>query len=165
MFSLRKRWHEFAAIPPGRRFEERYRRSGKRGRARIVGILAGALLTAVGIFFLLVPGPGIVFLLPGLALLAQGSLRLARWLDRSELWLRKRFSRIAYAVAALVPLFTYEADGVAVRRLRPEEFSQGLFRDGGRTLFFLDGRAAIRPLAVSASGIEEVTRALAEHDG
>lgn len=76
----------------------------------------------------------------------------------------EQLNGIAYAVAALVPLFAYEADGVTVRPLGPEEISQGLFRDGGRTLFFLDGRAAIRPLAVPASGVDDVTRALAEHD-
>jgi hypothetical protein len=48
---------------------------------------------AVGLFFVVAPGPGVLFLLPGAALLSQESLALARLLDRGEIWLRTKLRR------------------------------------------------------------------------
>ena len=93
---IRKNWRVFITSEPGRRFEERYRHSqqSKRGRAkRIVWLSAGIVLAVVGIFFLVAPGPGVLFLLPGAALISQEWLGLARMLDRGETWLRKKFRR------------------------------------------------------------------------
>ena len=81
---------------PGRRFQDRYRRMREhKGSAwkRCALFIAGILLTAVGIFFLVVPGPGIPILVVGLALLAQESVTLARLLDRAELKLRRIWKR------------------------------------------------------------------------
>ena len=84
---------------PGRRFQERYRRKHASRRGRLVRwacVLAGIILTLVGIFFLAVPGPGIPILAVGLALIAQESASAARILDRGELRVRewlKRFRR------------------------------------------------------------------------
>lgn len=69
---------------------------------------------------------------------------------------------IAYAVAALLPLFTNDAQGF--RRLSEDELLKGLFRDGGRKMVFIDGRAAIHALAVSANGVERVSQALSAAD-
>jgi hypothetical protein len=67
---------------------------------------------------------------------------------------------IAYAVAALVAVFTHDHD--TVRRLNEDEMVKGLFREGGRSLIFLDGRSSIGHLAVHAETIEQVARALSE---
>jgi hypothetical protein len=52
------------------------------------------LLSLVGVFFLAVPGPGIPILAVGLALIAQESAALARWLDRAELRLRRWWKKL-----------------------------------------------------------------------
>jgi hypothetical protein len=81
---------------PGRRFQERYRRKSRteRGRlARWAVVIAGIILTLVGIFFLAVPGPGIPILAIGLALIAQESAVTARLLDRAEVRIRRWLKR------------------------------------------------------------------------
>lgn len=93
---IRQNWRTFITSEPGRRFEQRYRhsRQGERGRAKRLGwFLVGVVLVAVGLFFLVAPGPGVLFLLPGAALLSQESLALARLLDRGEIWLRTKLRR------------------------------------------------------------------------
>jgi hypothetical protein len=60
---------------------------------RCACVCAGVLLSLVGVFFLAVPGPGIPILAVGLALIAQESAALARWLDRAELRLRRLWRR------------------------------------------------------------------------
>ena len=64
---------------------------------RCAFVAAGIVLTLVGAFFLAVPGPGIPILAVGLALIAQESSSLARWLDRTEVrgrcWWKKMRGR------------------------------------------------------------------------
>lgn len=82
---------------PGRRFQERYRRMHADKTSlwkRCVFVCAGVLLSLVGVFFLAVPGPGIPILAVGLALIAQESAALARWLDRAELRLRRWWKKL-----------------------------------------------------------------------
>jgi Putative transmembrane protein (PGPGW) len=82
---------------PGRRFQDRYRRKHAQNASawkRCAWFCAGILLTLVGVFFLAVPGPGIPILAVGLALLAQESVTLARWLDRTELRLRRWWKKL-----------------------------------------------------------------------
>jgi hypothetical protein len=67
---------------------------------------------------------------------------------------------LAYTVAALRPLYAYEADGSALRRIYGEELSNGLFRGGGKEMHFLDGRCPIRGVAVAAEHIPLVIQAL-----
>jgi hypothetical protein len=93
----RQGWDRFVYSLPGRRFRERYRRKSatQRGRlARCAVILAGIVLTVVGIFFLAVPGPGIPILAVGLALIAGESAAMARFLDRAEIRLRRWWKRL-----------------------------------------------------------------------
>ncbi|HZO03904.1 MAG TPA: PGPGW domain-containing protein [Burkholderiales bacterium] len=90
-------WDRFVHTAPGRRFQERYRRksASERGKmTRCAVVLAGIALTLVGLFFLAVPGPGIPILAIGLALIAQESVVLARFLDRTELRLRRWWKRL-----------------------------------------------------------------------
>lgn len=87
---------EITQSPPGRRFQERYRRKhAEKGSPwkRYGFVCVGILLTLVGVFFLVVPGPGIPILAVGLALIAQESSTMARWLDRTEVRLRRTWKR------------------------------------------------------------------------
>jgi len=82
---------------PGKRFQERYRRMHAENVSpwkRCAFFIAGIGLTLVGTFFLAVPGPGIPILLLGLALIAQESAALARWLDRTEVRLRRLWKKL-----------------------------------------------------------------------
>ena len=88
---------EITHSQPGRRFQERYRRNhAEKGSVwkRCGFVCAGIVLTIVGVFFLAVPGPGIPILLVGLALIAQESSTLARWLDRTEVRLRRWWKKL-----------------------------------------------------------------------
>ena len=90
-------WDRFASSPPGQRFQERYQRKLQSERGRLVrcGIFcAGLVLALLGVFFLLVPGPGIPILALGLALIAQESAATARFLDRTEVRLRGWWKRL-----------------------------------------------------------------------
>ena len=90
-------WDRFASSPPGRRFQERYQRKLQSERGRLIRcgtFCAGIVLTLVGVFFLLVPGPGIPILAVGLALIAQESATAARFLDRGELRVRGWLKRL-----------------------------------------------------------------------
>jgi hypothetical protein len=51
--------------------------------------VAGIILIAVGLFFCLVPGPGLPFLILGAAILSERSLTVARALDWTEIKVRK----------------------------------------------------------------------------
>jgi predicted benzoate:H+ symporter BenE len=87
---------EIAHGSPGRRFQDRYRKIGEKAGAwkRAAYLVAGIVLTVVGIFFLVVPGPGIPILIVGLALLAQISATVARLLDRAEVRLRRWWKKL-----------------------------------------------------------------------
>ena len=96
MFNVQS-WNRFAHTPPGRRFQERYRRKQEeKGNTwkRCAWVCVGVILVAVGVFFLAVPGPGIPILAVGLALIAQESASMARWLDRAELRLRRWWKKL-----------------------------------------------------------------------
>ena len=80
--------------PPGERFE----RFGEWQRARVglwrrllLRVLALACLL-VGLALLVLPGPGLLFVMLSLALLCADLPALSRALDRSELWLRARWN-------------------------------------------------------------------------
>lgn len=85
--NLRELWH----ATPGRRFTDRYRQHRRAGPAwrRPLSMIAGALLILLGALLMLTPGPGIVVLLAGAALIATESERAARALDELELKLRR----------------------------------------------------------------------------
>lgn len=61
---------------------------------RIFLLCVGLASTAVGVFFLFVPGPGSIMLVFGIALIAGQSLLVARCVDRLELLLRPTFLRL-----------------------------------------------------------------------
>ena len=80
----------FESALPGRRFEKLYEaRKRSDGTSRIAFTAIGGLLLAGRVVLLFIPGPGLVLIAFGGALVAQQSLWLARMLDRLELTLRK----------------------------------------------------------------------------
>lgn len=79
----------------GRRFQQRYarRRAVPCGALRKWLIMvAGAVVILVGIVLLPLPGPGMLVVVFGAALMAGHSLAIARLLDRAELNLRRWLS-------------------------------------------------------------------------
>jgi hypothetical protein len=97
--SLKRRWQTFRNDPPGTRFQERYRRHRahrQSAAARLAIFVGGVVLLAAGVFFMLVPGPGIPIAAAGAAMMASESLRVARALD----WLELRARRIWRSVRA-----------------------------------------------------------------
>ena len=92
--NLKQHWREFKSDPPGSRFTRRYERHRRNHRGLLQSVLtiAGAMLAIVaGLIMLVLPGPGLLALLFAAGLIAEESLFAARWLDRAELWLRRRW--------------------------------------------------------------------------
>ena len=67
---------------------------------------------------------------------------------------------LAYVISNLVPIFAYEEEGQPVRQLHSAELAGGLFRDGGKALYFLDGRPEITLIGVRAGDIDYVASSL-----
>jgi hypothetical protein len=90
---LKRRWRRLRAGQPGARFQRQYREnreSRKSGLHRWGAVAAGAGLILVGIILLFIPGPGLLFIATGGAVLATESLAVARVLD----WLEIRGRRV-----------------------------------------------------------------------
>lgn len=88
---MKHEWRQFRRDAPGARFLN-HRRRMKRKPTWVAAVRLGlgiALVTA-GVAFLFLPGPGLVGIVFGVALLAGMSTRLARLMDRAEPWLRAR---------------------------------------------------------------------------
>ena len=78
-------WQHFRHDPPGERFRnhrDRMKRRSKKHAAAAVCV--GVLLLAGGVVLLFMPGPGLLLIVFGLALIASHSRRLADVLDRVE---------------------------------------------------------------------------------
>jgi hypothetical protein len=87
--SPHRQWQHFKDMPSGRRFQTRHRlrRAQKGGLLRkIVFTTAGSLLILVGMTMLVLPGPGLLAILLGAALIAEESVIAARLLDRADVW-------------------------------------------------------------------------------
>ena len=87
---------ELLHATPGRRFTEHYRQNRHTGPAwrRPLTLIGGVLLVALGVLLMLTPGPGIVVLFAGAALIAAESVRAARALDELELRLRQVWRKL-----------------------------------------------------------------------
>jgi uncharacterized membrane protein HdeD (DUF308 family) len=82
-------WHQFKDGAPGRRFVDEHDRVVERSRAARIGLVfLGSVLIGAGVVMLFIPGPGLLAILFGLALIASAWRRLASWLDLGELRLR-----------------------------------------------------------------------------
>lgn len=94
--TLRQKWDEFRALPVGRRFisRNRARRSQPGGLLRTCLLIAGGVgLILAGIAMLVLPGPGLIAIALGAALIAEESRLVARLLDRLDLWGTRRWQR------------------------------------------------------------------------
>ncbi len=91
--SLKSAWRRFRSLPPGQRFHTAYlqhRRKHERPATRIAVMAGAVVLILAGIVALVVPGPGLLMIAIGAALIARESAKLSRGLDRVELWVRRR---------------------------------------------------------------------------
>jgi len=92
-----KKWvaaslRSFKTGTPGERFRRRYYRRRESGRGiftKYFSILSGVIIMAAGLFFIPAPGPGMIILAIGAALVARESLLAARALDWTEVVVRK----------------------------------------------------------------------------
>jgi len=82
---------------PGRRFvnaHERWREHTRSSAVTIVLLLAATLLIIGGLLLGLIPGvPGIIPALLGVVLVAARFRRVAIWMDKFEVWLRRHIGR------------------------------------------------------------------------
>ena len=82
---MKKEWRRFKHDEPGKRFENHRKRMEDSSHAkRVLRAIAGAALVVVGIVFCFLPGPGLLGVVFGLALLAGMSRWLSHQLDRIE---------------------------------------------------------------------------------
>jgi hypothetical protein len=93
---LKEGWRRFKAGTPGERFREHYRRrqeSSAGGARRYLIMAGGIILLLLGLFLLPAPGPGMLVVALGGALIAGESYAVASLLD----WMEPRVRRIAVA--------------------------------------------------------------------
>ena len=95
---VKREWKQVFADPPGERFANHRERMKKRSRWHSATALgAGGVVSAAGVVLLVIPGPGTMFIVAGLGLIASHSERLAGWLDRTEPRLRGWLQRVKTA--------------------------------------------------------------------
>jgi hypothetical protein len=88
----KRSWRNFTKSRPGDRFQVRYYYRKQRGTgrlSRIFNIVLGSVLVIMSTLFGWAPGLGLLTLLIGLALIAGELFPVARFLDWSEVRLRK----------------------------------------------------------------------------
>jgi hypothetical protein len=93
------KWKALKADRPGTRFEAAYERQRKQdaGRSKVVLWLRPAFAIvsfAIGVVLAFIPGPAVVFFALSAALVAMQSLRVARLLDRAEVWSRNHWTKL-----------------------------------------------------------------------
>jgi hypothetical protein len=96
---LRQRWAELKASQPGERFQAAYHRQkradqGRSAAARWVRPILALLSFAIGVVLAFIPGPAVLFFALSATLLATQSLRVARGLDQTEVWLRAQRAKL-----------------------------------------------------------------------
>lgn len=95
---FKEMWHTLKEDEPGKRFVHLYkkRREDRQGGfdwGRLAITTLGAVVSIAGVVFLAMPGPGLLVLALGLALMASESLALAKVLD----WAESRIRPVALA--------------------------------------------------------------------
>ncbi|MBS0568821.1 MAG: hypothetical protein JSS59_15590 [Proteobacteria bacterium] len=97
---LRMHFRAFLAARSGTRFRRRHRRRQARPHLvrTVFAVIGGVLLLLVGIVMLVTPGPGLLVMAIGAALIAGESQLIARLLDRFDFcasanWARWRARR------------------------------------------------------------------------
>ena len=119
-------WQLFKNTKPGDRFQVRYYRRQQSAPGRlstIFNIVVGSILVIFSAFFGWAPGPGLLTFFIGLALIGGEFLTIARFLDWSEVKLRKlahlvgvvwRSSTTGKVVVVLVVLILVVAFGYVI---------------------------------------------------
>jgi hypothetical protein len=122
----KRSWLHFTRSKPGDRFQVRYYRrkqSGPGQLSRIINVVVGSILVIFSAFFGWAPGPGTLTFVIGLAMIGGEFLTIARFLDWSEVRLRKlahlvgvvwRSSTIGKALIILVALALVVAFGYVI---------------------------------------------------
>ncbi len=115
---IRGDWRRFVESPAGFRFRERYKRRKRRTQhgfnfRRALYIVGGIAIAIVSLLLAPLPGPGWGTFLVGLMILAGELYIVARFLDRTEVTLR-RPARRAKKVWARSPSVVRVIVGVAV---------------------------------------------------
>jgi uncharacterized protein (TIGR02611 family) len=85
--NIKKRWRSLKRGEPGQRFQDEYdKRHGEdASRAKKIGILvAGVIVLVAGVILMPAPGPGILIVAIGAAMVSQESRFAARVLDGAE---------------------------------------------------------------------------------
>src|SRR5687768_16912343 len=85
--NIKKRWQSLKRGEPGKRFQDEYdkRHGADASRAKKIGILAaGVIVLVAGIILMPAPGPGILIVAIGAAMVSQESKFAARVLDGVE---------------------------------------------------------------------------------
>ena len=89
---VRRQWQAMVEAQPGKRFQARYEQR-RRMRASVLWtplyLILGSALFVLGLTMMVAPGPGLIVLFIGAALIGQESLVVARALDRAEVGLRR----------------------------------------------------------------------------
>lgn len=108
---LKQSWAHLKRGRPGSRFEDQYdeQQKGKKSSVgRILRIIGGLILFPVGVFFLAVPGPGLLVIGVGAVLIAREFRFAARLLDTLEVrgrkafgWVQRRWRRVKARRAAI----------------------------------------------------------------
>lgn len=131
MFEKFKRsWDAFKQSRPGSRFTDYYerRQQSDKGRAWTVLYVTGGLaVIAIGVFALVAPGPGLLFIALGFGIIARESSKLAKAMDGLELRLRRvaswgrdawqRASLVLRVLLAMIAIAGMGAAGYAAYRL------------------------------------------------
>jgi hypothetical protein len=122
----KRSWRHFTSSKPGDRFQVRYyyrKQSGPGRLSRFFNIVVGSVLVIFSAFFGWAPGPGIVTLVIGLAMVGGEFLTVARFLDWGEVRLRIlahfvgvvwRSSTIGKALIVLVVLILVATFGYVI---------------------------------------------------
>jgi hypothetical protein len=108
---LKAYWSDLRRGKPGSRFQDQYDRNQQDQKGpigRVFRIIAGMALIPVGLFFLAVPGPGLLIVVIGAVLVARELGFAARLLDTLELrarsawrWAQRRRRQLVKARRAV----------------------------------------------------------------
>lgn len=104
---IKEYWRHFRESEPGNRFQDRYHRrqqsgGGRFNHRRFSNIALGVGIMLAGLAMVVAPGPGWITFFLGLGILAGEFLRIARFMDRAEMKLR-RLGRRTMSVWASSP--------------------------------------------------------------
>jgi hypothetical protein len=108
---LKQEWAQLKRGKPGSRFKgqfDRNREEASNGFGRALRVVVGVLLLPVGVFFLAVPGPGLVVIAIGAVLIAREFRWAATTLDALEVrgrrvakWVRGKWRQLVRAHRAV----------------------------------------------------------------